>query len=190
MRTKRGISPLISWVLIIGFAVAAGILITQWTIKLIDDTQFPEDKEAYCNDVQMEITNACINNGGDNITVTVLNEGSFSIKRVGFGRQTSAFSKEWCLMLLKEAQLGSPIIKPGASGDILFMAGSNNSNYNPLGDTNCQDLLGGLNLGTSGVHNLIEIEIVPWIKPGEEAFQCAEKGIILNTSDGINNDCP
>ncbi len=188
MKIKRGISPLISWVLIIGFAVSAGILITQWTVKLIEDTQFPEDKDTYCNDVQMEIIDVCVNNS--NAKVTIQNEGSFSIKRISFGRQTSIFSKEWCLKLLQGTQIGAQMITPGGVKLVEFAAGSNNTNYNPLGDTNCDDLTGGFNFGVGGIHNLTEIELVPWIKPEEEAFQCSRKGIILNISDGINTNCP
>ena len=39
---KKGISPLIGWVLIIGFSVSAGLLITTWAIDQFKDIDLPE----------------------------------------------------------------------------------------------------------------------------------------------------
>jgi hypothetical protein len=182
MRTKRGVSPLIAWVLIIGFAVSAGILITQWALNLADNIDIQQGDEIYCQDVQIDLEKACVS--GDNITIELSNKGLFSIKRLSLGRQTTIFSKEWCLKLLPS----SNSIKPGEGKNITFKAGTNNTDYNPLGDTSCDSDLNGM-VNFIDQHNLTKLEIVPWIKPGEEAIQCVEKGLILNTSDNISSIC-
>lgn len=50
MRGKRGISPLIATVLLIGFAVALGVMIMTITNPLASSA---------CNDIQIKTTNFC-----------------------------------------------------------------------------------------------------------------------------------
>jgi len=174
---KRGISPLVSWVLLIGFSVAAGILITQWAISIAQNTEFPEDRETYCDEVQIDLENICLYRGDDKAYITLKNKGAFTIKRLGIGRVNTDNGKEWCMYLI-------PSIEPGmtTTDPIIFKASSGNDDYNELGDTDCEnDLTGGTNF-IPGVFDLLELEIFPWIKPGEEAIQCFEKGILLNTT--------
>jgi hypothetical protein len=182
---KRGISPLVSWVLLIGFSVAAGILITQWAISIAQNVEFPEDKETYCNEVQLEFEDLCLS--GDTAHINLKNNGAFTIKRLGLGRKTTSFGKEWCIYLIPSMEW----IEPGTTttDPIIFKAGTENGEYNSLGDTDCNSLTGGHNF-IGGTVELLELEIIPWIKPGEEAIQCFEKGILLNiTEDTINNQC-
>ncbi|MBT4630787.1 hypothetical protein HOC06_01010 [Candidatus Woesearchaeota archaeon] len=174
---KRGISPLVSWVLLIGFSVAAGILITQWAISIAQNVEFPEDKETYCNEVQLDVESICLYDGEDKAHITLKNNGAFTIKRIGFGRETTLWGKEWCIYLIPSVEW----ITPGGTQEIIFEAGSSNDEYNPLGDTDCNGLTGGTNF-IPGTYDLLELEIIPWIKPGEEAIQCFEKGILLNTA--------
>ena len=179
---KRGISPLVSWVLIIGFSVTAGILITQWAISIAKNVEIPEDPETYCQEVQLDYVSSCLE--GDTVKITLVNNGAFSVKRLGLGRVTTDYGKEWCIDLLDSFT----IIAPGEEKEIILKAGSPNSDYNPLGDTDCDSLTGGSNF-ISGTFDLLELEIVPWIKPGEVAIQCSEKGIILNTPEDLSNYC-
>ena len=182
---KRGISPLIAWVLLVGIAVAVGLVVTQWAIKEFQDLDFPEDKETYCNDVDIKLEEICIqfspDNINDSIRLNITNEGFFSVRRLTIGRQTTAFSEEWCTML-------NVLIDPNLNQTIEFKAGSKNLDYKNIEETSCQtSLTGGFTFNES--HKLLKIEIVPWIEINDETFHCIGKGILLNNSLEINNYC-
>ncbi|MBS3117767.1 hypothetical protein J4430_02715 [Candidatus Woesearchaeota archaeon] len=82
---KRGISPLIATVLILGFTVALGVLIinfsTSFTRNIQEQTTESSNTQIICaQEVLFSISNAC--DAGNNIVrVTVKNDGSRDIDR-------------------------------------------------------------------------------------------------------------
>ena len=101
MKTIKGVSPLIAWVLLVGFSVTAGLLVTKWVIDEFSDFELPADQESYCNDVQIKLEDVCILSTAynDTIRINLTNEGFFTVKRLNLGRATTSHSKEWCTML-------------------------------------------------------------------------------------------
>src|SRR3989344_2640583 len=78
---KRGISPLIATVLIIGFTIVLAAIIFIWlsgSIEKIITTQKEAEKELACTDVKLDIKKACVENAYLNILVE--NQGSKEVK--------------------------------------------------------------------------------------------------------------
>ena len=189
---KRAVSPLVAWVLIIGFSIAAGMFITRWVINEFSDLNFGQEKDVYCEDVSMDVDSVCICPSPDNnkIRVHLSNNGPFKLNRLYVGRTTSTFSKGWCNIL----SLG---LDPGSIGDFTFQAGSPNEQYFSTRQTDCQtDLLTphALEKYFGETEKLLELEIVPFVNVEDEYTPCYEKGILLNSVDQLNSnicsECP
>jgi hypothetical protein len=186
---KKGISPLIGWVLLIGFSVSAGLLITTWAINQFDDDDlFPKNYEEYCNQVDLRLSDAgtCLDPNDQEFTLNITNEGAFSIRRITLGRETSTFPLSSCKRLLSAADL-----TPNTNALQTFEVTANNENYSNIVENDCDAFtLDPLNnIDPFDTHNLTYIEIVPWIKVEEKTFPCSEKGIILNNESLLNTHC-
>jgi hypothetical protein len=188
---KKGISPLIGWVLIIGFSVSAGLLITTWAIDQFKDIDLPENWETYCDKVDFRLSDVgtCAQINNQEIKVNLTNEGTFSIKRITFGRETTMFPLAWCEILL-----GAADIEPNTNQEWVFIVTANNTiEYSNVEKVDCNGLspraIEDLDI-LGGTHHLTYVEIVPWITIGEDTFACTEKGIILNNESLLNRYCP
>jgi hypothetical protein len=188
---KKGISPLIGWVLIIGFSVSAGLLITTWAIDQFKDLELPNNWEAYCDQVDLRLSDAgtgleILNN--QEIRLNLTNEGAFSIKRLSLGRTTTKFTLAWC-----EQLLGGSEITPNSEQFVTFIVTANNTiEYSNVDNVDCSGLnarpqedLDPLTLPWA-THNLTHVQITPWITIDDKTFACAEKGIILNNESLLN----
>jgi len=83
---KKGISPLIATVLILGFTVALGAVIMTWGTKFVDDmqtsTKETADVQMACaTDVSFELQNVCWNNSAGDYKITVANNGDKKIDK-------------------------------------------------------------------------------------------------------------
>ncbi len=80
-KNKRGISPAISWVLLIGLSVVIASMVTVWmrttAEEVAEDLAFDVEQDARCADVSIsaQTQNNCN-------TVTIENRGLFSINKV------------------------------------------------------------------------------------------------------------
>jgi len=185
---KKGISPLISWVLLIGFGVAMALFISNWIIDQVSNTDINEDTSIYCDQVDLRIDSVCLPSNTE-VRLDLSNDGVYSIRRLTFERTTTDLAKGTCISLLQ-----SSIIEPGAVAlGMLFTVtaetGSGIGQYSNVKDVECNTLNPtGPVLDTD--HLLTEIRIVPWIKIGEDTFACSEKEIVLNNLDyDLNTDC-
>ena len=83
---KRGISPLIATVLIIGFTVALAAIIMTWGTTFSKGMQksteaTTEEQLACAQDVQIDLSGACID-GVTGVKLTVKNDGSKDIQNI------------------------------------------------------------------------------------------------------------
>ena len=180
---RKAVSPLIAWVLIIGFSIAAGLFVTRWAINEFKDLNFGEDKEIYCEDVSFDLNEVCIlpSPNNDEIRLDLSNKGLFAINRLYVGRTTTGYGKSWCNFL-------SLNLNPSSNTQVFFKAGSPNSDYSNTKENDCQnDLNGGKPFDDS--NKLVEIEVVPWIKIDDRHIPCSEKGIVLNSIVQLNTIC-
>ena len=182
---KKGISPLIGWVLLIGFSVSAGLLITTWAIDQFSNLDLPENWESYCDQVDMKLSTegTGLDPNNQEIILNITNEGAFSIKRISFGRETTMFPLAWCEMLGVD-------IPPNTNQLESFIVTANNTlEYSNVENIDC----GGLNaraqedLDPLFTHNLTFVQINPWITIDDATFACPGKGIILNNESLLNN---
>ncbi|MFH0752746.1 MAG: archaellin/type IV pilin N-terminal domain-containing protein [archaeon] len=109
---KRGISPLIATVLIIGFTVALAAVIMVWGQGFIKDmqqkTESGADVQLVCaQDVAVELSNACLDIDGT-VKVTVKNDGSKDIKTLTLRTYVSA--SEIGSDILANAEPADPVI--------------------------------------------------------------------------------
>ena len=83
MKKKKGVSPLISWVLLVGFVVGLSLVITTWVRNQTDSTTDALEKEVEgdlrCNDVAL---NAQLDCSGSPVKLTIANKGKFTIHKV------------------------------------------------------------------------------------------------------------
>ena len=83
---RKGISPLIATVLIIGFTVALAAIIMTWGTKFAGTMQenvgtTTEENMVCTNDVKFEVVSACVT--GNDIKVTVKNDANKRIEKFG-----------------------------------------------------------------------------------------------------------
>ncbi len=84
---KRGISPLIATVLIIGFTVALAAVIMVWGQGFIKDMQAKTESGAAvqlvcAQDVTIDLSQACLDSTTDQLRITVKNNGNKDIKKL------------------------------------------------------------------------------------------------------------
>lgn len=90
---RKGISPLIATVLIIGFTVALAAIIMTWGTTFSKGMQkttesTTEEQLACAQDVVIDLSSACIE--GSNIKLTIKNDGSKDLQRVSVRLYDSA----------------------------------------------------------------------------------------------------
>ena len=120
---KKGISPLIATVLIIGFTIAIAGIVTSFLLNSSKDIKFEkfmEDNE-FCDQVAISITEADCS-GGINCPITLKNKGSFNIYGVIIHSDTvnteamPYFSDDETISDNEILKPGK-ILKDGATGD-------------------------------------------------------------------------
>jgi len=84
--TKQGVSLIISWVLLIGFAVTLGIIVSQWMQEQAEHTATTvideKAREMTCRDVAL---NAFLSPSCD--TINISNKGLFTIHEINIRSQ-------------------------------------------------------------------------------------------------------
>lgn len=87
MKNKKGISPLIATVLIIGFTIALAVLIISWIMGIFDDKQCDIDCNIAANDMCLDFVgdlDAVVANdsSNQNWTLSLINKGSSDLGKV------------------------------------------------------------------------------------------------------------
>lgn len=153
MMSKKGISDIIAWVLLIGFTIAMAAFVSNWVIeqtKKFNPEGAVGGPKIYCEDVILNIENIikrdgdCADEGVNFIgTFTLKNKGKFIIYNVkGLGPGAGKIS-------LPDGKLA-----PGESKDINF----------------------GFLCKESGN----EIELIPLIKVEDKEYYCSDSSVTIN----------
>lgn len=177
---KKGVSPLIAWVLIISFAIAMALLVTKWVVDNVENVEFGEDDQLYCKDISIFITDVCKTNQ-DKIQISMTNNGNFKVDRLSIGMETTHKPESWCLKLNVQG------FNPQSSYQYLLpfgemtgrLIGDETSVYQDC-DTIVQEV-------PQPGEIIKKIAIVPWIKIEGRPISCIEKKVELNQN--IQN-CP
>jgi len=118
---KRGMSLLISFVLLVGFTILMAAFITTWSVNRVKDIPLDGLGGAYCDDVRIDVTLG--SKGFDTLDIDVNNKGVFSVSRLTIQRETETFTGTPPITPYGARPLGSCLILntanelvPGAGG--------------------------------------------------------------------------
>jgi len=166
---KKGVSPLIAWVLLIGFTVGVGILVSNFVIKQTEKFKPGELVEGglFCDSVAFSADSYCRDNLPNNpdpnwgiLQLTIKNRGAFSINKIAYN--------------LNDVR--------GAISDSVL------SNVQPSGTTEISIVVKDDNIVTDNSNNMKikKLVLTPLIIEEEKEVSCSEKKFIM-TEDMFND---
>ena len=172
---KKGISPLIAYILLVGFAIATAAFVTNFIIENTKtQVENLEDLDiGYCEGVNLDLIDICkepiaISCAGQEpikLKLNLTNKGSFTIKKIAVNVLDYNFPADKNKFLLN----GNDGLKPGEWTNPLF---SSSVCLNDLTTTKKD-----------------EIKLIPSVNAtGKEQF-CSQNALVLN-DDTLNNIIP
>lgn len=91
---KRGVSILISWVLLVGFAVTLALLVTVWVKQTAEEAakelEETAEQEARCSAVAINANMTCATSND----MTISNRGTFTITKVRFRQLEKVYDED------------------------------------------------------------------------------------------------
>ena len=180
----KGISPLISWVLIIGFSIAMATFITIWAIDQTKKIDFetPTARE-HCSEVRISFEDVCMNLTSNTIKSTIKNTGNFKIVIATFAREAVNLTESSCAEL-NLAQTSFP--SSTNPGDIFtyqqYINGSFSFNQTQQNITGIGQLIAcqGPQMNQGYVGPVTKFSMIPWIRIEEEYIPCQDQKIEIN----------
>jgi len=173
---QRGVSPIISWVLLIGFTIAMGAFITTWAIEQAKNVPLEPDEQSHCDEVRIKVDNVCYDINTQKIKSNLTNQGYFEIVVATFGREAANLSESWCV----ELNLNTVTIGTGPNQKFyyeqfvngIFLFNQTAQNVTGLGQlTECNTLNGG------DVGPVTKFSMIPWIKIEDKFIPCQDRKI-------------
>ncbi len=174
MKSRKGISPLIAWVLLIGLSVSIGFLVINWTMEAIPE---PKPDFSFCDDISLLLVDYTIND--NEVLFEIINNGLFSVNKWSFGvtKSYAGVEGQWC----EEISIPYHLV-PGEDDILEFNMGIYS---NPSCSSYDSDIDGD---GEIDITLPEEIVLVPWIMPmgqqdsSEEDpyINCNDKKITIN----------
>ncbi|MBI2670860.1 hypothetical protein HYX18_02695 [Candidatus Woesearchaeota archaeon] len=170
---KKGISPLISWILLVAMVISAGAFITFWSTNFIK--KFNPEKglkeDIYCDNVNLKILNAC-RKDQHTVVINFSNQGSFNVTSLTLYRATELTIAASCLKFL------DPNLKPGGELEYYF-------NVNNTLDTGviqeCPQINNPATIKPETPY-VNEISVIPWIKIENTPIACTDRKINVNSA--------
>lgn len=173
---RKGVSPLLAWVLLVAFALTMGAFIMNWATKQVKQFDPSKDADLYCPEVDFAVSDVCLTDIDGPLQFIVTNTGSYTITRLTVARETSIDKLGSCYFL----NLGDPLdpgIKPGEDDDLeLKLGGTLISGYNQAND--CDGLIDPTGPGVT----FTSVEIVPWIEVNDQSIVCSDNKKELNSA--------
>ena len=184
---KKAISPLISWVLLVGLVIAIGSFVYFWAInyaRMVDPTK-GNLEEMYCDSVRISITDSCRLND-NTLRIDLLNKGSFKIVVLTLSRETGRNPMSSCLELL-DPGISDPGILPGGTYRYNFDV---SQSLIPLNGVTLDACPTADSVQVVALPNLFvdSVSITPWIKIKENQIAFNDKKISINP-DNLNKPC-
>ncbi len=176
---NKGVSPLISWILLVGMTISIGSMVYFWATNFarninIDNT----DNSIYCDNVALKLISSC--RDGSRLNLNITNSGSYNITTMTFTRTTELFPTASCVVF------NEPPLAPGRMLNYSFDLSSDittNSTEivicpnNPRVDTN---------------DNALDFNVIPWItvsnEDGQKDIACSDRKLSLGNVN-MNSLC-
>lgn len=184
---KKAISVLLSWVLIIGFAVAMSAIIFGWAIpfvnKISDKLDKSQNVDIYCDNTRIKIVDICrMDNttyNNQSINITLQNTGSYNIKRLSITRETTHSPIQSCFMYLTPN-----IIETGATTS--FQLAMLASFTDPSGNSLDCIILDQNPINENFVK---QIEITPFVNIDDQEIPCPTSRVTTKDINILNHWC-
>ena len=195
---KKAISVLLSWVLIVGFAVAMSAIIFGWAIPFVDkiseNLERSERTNIYCDNTNIRIQDICRVNINTTETQSYLNifltnSGSYSIKRLTMSRETTFSSLQSCNYFNIDDNViqGGPSAIPGSRLDLkLSMTAQFTDSRGNILD--CSEIDTPQNFLPVN-QSVTMLEITPWINIDGEDIHCTSSRITIKDISMLNKLC-
>lgn len=208
---ERGVSPLIAWVLLVGFAVVMGAFIFSWATQTIKNLNIGESQEfeVYCENVELRINSVCVYVSGEKyIYPNFTNAGNYDITKLTVTLENKKSASEFrplgsCLILDEDVasfnNQGRPSYGFQVGKDFSFSEASGGSGLTFI---SLDTIRSGESDGVGGVYDKVTCSyqgysgrydfdlsyfaVTPWVKVDkEESFPCNNKEVII---DGRTNN--
>jgi hypothetical protein len=183
---KRGISPLISWVLLFGFAIAMAALIFGWASDRAREQEFNRGQEIYCNEAVLSVKDCVRDASGISVGVTFVNKGKWTLHRIGAHIESldtvgdDGIPLSSCIYFLN----GPDTLEPGEEDSWNFrISDSDNKIYLDIDGVTCKS-----NTPAGAVVIFIKtLEFVPHIQPpGEDQpFACPDSKVVVDNPNDV-----
>lgn len=165
---KKGISPLMAWILIIAFAIAMGAFIMNWATNQVGKFDPSQNSELYCSEVDFSVDDFCIDGVNEWAKLNITNTGRYTIRRWTVARATEQSPLGSCYILddLEPNKMMTEDVGLGYRLD----------NTTETFECDYYLLQGGeaLDYPTS-------IEVVPWINIDNQSIACLDVRKKINT---------
>ncbi|HLC73318.1 MAG TPA: hypothetical protein VJH20_01650 [Candidatus Nanoarchaeia archaeon] len=192
---KKAISVLLSWVLIVGFAVAMSAIIFGWAIpfveKVSENLNKNERSDIYCDNVAIKIKDVCRSPDAattTSITVKVLNTGSYNLKRLAIARETEGSALQSCFLYnLETPPNNQHSVEPGNELQfrLAVVAPFTDSRGNPLDCNSASED----NPRVVTRSNVTKVEVVPWINIEGVDINCPSSIVTIKDINILNHEC-
>ncbi len=174
---RKGISPLLAWVLLVAFALVMGAFVMNWATNQVKQFDPSKDAELYFPDVDFSVSGVCMEATNVALDFNITNTGSYTIDRLTIARKTNFDALGSCYILNPTGDG----IQPGENKRFdLKLRGTLISE-----ELNQVRLCSALENGDIST-NLISVEVVPWIKINNQSIVCSDSKKELNADLFIN----
>ncbi|MEK6974068.1 MAG: hypothetical protein AABW41_02425 [Nanoarchaeota archaeon] len=173
---KKGIAPLISWILIVAMVIATGAFVFYWTTNYIKKINPQEgiNEDLYCNSVNLKILSSCRRDDHNMLYLNIFNKGSYSLEKLTFFRDTEKNPAASCIQFLPA------FLEPGKNFELEF-------NINDTINTDSLQECPTVNLNKNPeIPYAEEVAITPWINIEGKSIACNDRKVkvdnyLLNT---------
>ncbi len=175
---KKAVSPLVAWVLLIGFTIGVGVLVSNFIIKQTEKTFRPEELaigSLYCGEVAFTVDSYCRdilpNNpeGWGLLKLSLKNRGAFTITKIGINLKDDRGT------VSDIVDLSPNVLKPGDEADF------------PIAVKDKANIDSNKKLIGTAVE---KITLTPIILEEGRNVSCGEKRFIITNDMLLNIDAP
>lgn len=164
---KRGISPLISWVLLVAMSIAIGSIVYMWAINLGHNIKVDQPRDIYCDNTHLKILKSCRDQSL--LLMNLSNTGSYNITSITFYKESESTVPGSCILLLNQP------LKPGTS---MVYNVSVDANFSSEYLTECDPPIRSI---SSTLVN--EFSAIPWVYQDYNNTDCPESKTILSQTE-------
>lgn len=184
IKSKKGVSELISWVLLVSFVIALGAFVAFFSTTYVKNVNpgHASELRVYCQDTQIVLSDICRDTSNVFIMFTVENKGSFGISRLTVNREHSNSSLGSCGILNPVQDLFNPsfcvgnipCLLPGQEFNFSLALQPELPEFDDVGTIECPSPIVGT-LPINETFKVLELSVIPWVDIEGERVACPDK---------------